>query len=432
MKGRSLSFFTFFYTSISFSMVLRSSAADTITPNQSLVDGMTLVSTGQSFELGFFSPGYSNSRYLGIWYKKFPNTIASVANREKPITDRYGVLSIDSDGNLILLDQTKKTIWSSISSRLPKNPVAQLLESGNFVLRDTSDVNPENHLWQSFDFPCDTQLPGMKMGWNLKTGQDWYVTSWRNASDPSPGDFTYRIDKAGLPQIVLRKGSEKKYRTGRWNGVRFSGTAVMTNQAFKTSFVYNEDESYYLYELKDNLSITRLSLLQNDLCNNYGHCGANGFCRIGNTPICECLDGFVPTSQNEWEFLNWTSGCIRRTPLDCQKGEGFIEVKGVKLPDLLDFWVNKRMTLKECRAECLKNCSCTAYGNSNISKGGGGCLMWFGNLIDLILVVASSAAGVILGLVLRFIVWKKKVKVGKHISAPLLIIHLKKKTICLI
>ncbi|KAL6314218.1 hypothetical protein AAG906_011968 [Vitis piasezkii] len=357
MKGQSLSFFTFFYTSISFSMVLRSStAADTITPNQSLVDGMTLVSTGQSFELGFFSPGDSNSRYLGIWYKKFPNTIVWVANREKPITDRYGVLSIDSDGNLILLDQTKRTIWSSISSRLPKNPVVQLLESGNFVLRDASD--------------------------------DWYATSWRNASDPSPGDFTYRIDKVGLPQIVLRKGSEKKYRTGPWNGLRFS------------------DEAYYLYELKDNLSITRLTLnelgsinrfvlresstewaivytVQNDLCDNYGHCGANGFCRIGNTPICECLDGFVPKSQNEWEFLNWTSGCIRRTPLDCQKGEGFIEVKGVKLPDLLDFWVNKRMTLKECRAECLKNCSCTAYANSNISKGGSGCLMWFGNLIDV-------------------------------------------------
>ncbi|CBI20424.3 unnamed protein product, partial [Vitis vinifera] len=180
----------------------------------------------------------------------------------------------------------------------------------------------------------------------------------------------------------------------------------MTNQAFKTSFVYNEDEAYYLYELKDNLSITRLTLnelgsinrfvlsesstewaimytVQNDLCDNYGHCGANGFCRIGNTPICECLDGFVPKSQNEWEFLNWTSGCIRSTPLDCQKGEGFIEVKGVKLPDLLDFWVNKRTTLRECRAECLKNCSCTAYANSNISKGGSGCLMWFGNLIDV-------------------------------------------------
>ncbi|RVW70309.1 Receptor-like serine/threonine-protein kinase SD1-8 [Vitis vinifera] len=41
------------------------------------------------------------------------------------------------------------------------------------------------------------------------------------------------------------------------------------------------------------------------------------------------------------------------------------------------------MTLRECRVECLKNCSCTAYANSNISKGGSGCLMWFGNLIDV-------------------------------------------------
>ena len=41
------------------------------------------------------------------------------------------------------------------------------------------------------------------------------------------------------------------------------------------------------------------------------------------------------------------------------------------------------MTLEECRAECLKNCSCTAYTNSNISRKGSGCLIWFGDLIDI-------------------------------------------------
>ena len=107
------------------------------------------------------------------------------------------------------------------------------------------------------------------------------------------------------------------------------------------------------------------------------YCGANSICRIDRRPICECLDGFIPKSDIEWEFLNWTSGCTRRNLLDCQKGEGFVELKGVKLPDLLEFWINQRMTLEECRAECLKNCSCTAYTNSNISGKGSGCLIWF-------------------------------------------------------
>ncbi|XP_030931836.1 G-type lectin S-receptor-like serine/threonine-protein kinase SD1-1 [Quercus lobata] len=41
------------------------------------------------------------------------------------------------------------------------------------------------------------------------------------------------------------------------------------------------------------------------------------------------------------------------------------------------------MSTKECEAKCLKNCSCTAYANSDINGGGNGCLIWFGNLIDI-------------------------------------------------
>ncbi|XP_022876530.1 G-type lectin S-receptor-like serine/threonine-protein kinase SD1-1 [Olea europaea var. sylvestris] len=41
------------------------------------------------------------------------------------------------------------------------------------------------------------------------------------------------------------------------------------------------------------------------------------------------------------------------------------------------------MSLKECQAECLKNCSCMAYANSDIREGGSGCFMWFGDLIDI-------------------------------------------------
>ncbi|PRQ54525.1 putative non-specific serine/threonine protein kinase [Rosa chinensis] len=32
---------------------------------------------------------------------------------------------------------------------------------------------------------------------------------------------------------------------------------------------------------------------------------------------------------------------------------------------------------------CMKNCSCTAYANSNIREGRSGRLLWLGDLIDL-------------------------------------------------
>ncbi|KAL0301121.1 UNVERIFIED_CONTAM: G-type lectin S-receptor-like serine/threonine-protein kinase SD1-1 [Sesamum radiatum] len=40
------------------------------------------------------------------------------------------------------------------------------------------------------------------------------------------------------------------------------------------------------------------------------------------------------------------------------------------------------MSLSECKAECLRNCNCTAYANPYITSGGSGCLIWFGDLID--------------------------------------------------
>ena len=74
---------------------------------------------------------------------------------------------------------------------------------------------------------------------------------------------------------------------------------------------------------------------------------------------------------------------MRRIRLDCKRKDDFIKLARVKLPDLLEFWLNKSMSTMECKAECLKNCCCTAYANSDITGGGNGCLIWFGDLIDI-------------------------------------------------
>lgn len=41
------------------------------------------------------------------------------------------------------------------------------------------------------------------------------------------------------------------------------------------------------------------------------------------------------------------------------------------------------MSLADCETECRKNCSCTAYSNVDIRQGGTGCMLWFGDLIDM-------------------------------------------------
>ncbi|KAK3032635.1 hypothetical protein RJ639_036595 [Escallonia herrerae] len=120
-----------------------------------------------------------------------------------------------------------------------------------------------------------------------------------------------------------------------------------------------------------------------DQCDNYGKCGSNAICTINDPRICSCLAGYVPKSSQEWDVLIWSGGCVRKVPLGCPAGEGFFALERVKKPDLLQYRINTSMTLQECEVECLKNCSCTAYANSNVTGGGSGCLLWFEDLVDI-------------------------------------------------
>ncbi|KAI6675919.1 hypothetical protein NL676_036715 [Syzygium grande] len=119
-----------------------------------------------------------------------------------------------------------------------------------------------------------------------------------------------------------------------------------------------------------------------DNCDTYAFCGAHGSCKIDESPVCRCLKGFTPKYSQEWHNLDWSNGCVRTTPLDCRT-DIFVKYSGVKLPDTSNSWFNKTMNLQECQEVCKKNCSCVSYSNLDIREGGSGCLLWFGELIDI-------------------------------------------------
>ncbi|KAJ4841984.1 hypothetical protein Tsubulata_005411 [Turnera subulata] len=385
-------------------------AANSISPGASIKDGGsdTVVSVGQTFELGFFSPsGTSTRRYLGIWYKSFSTgTVVWVANRETPLLDHSGLLKMTDQGILVLLNSTNYTIWSSTAMKAANRPVARLLDSGNLVVKDESDSNPENYLWQSFDQPTHTFLPGMKIG--FAHGLEMFLSSWKSIDDPGRGDYTFGIDRRGFPQLLVKKGSSVEYRIGPWNGVRFTGAPrQIPNPVYAYEFVLNEKEAYYHVERKDNNSVPSRFLLNEsglarrliwlektnnwgvyytvgeDQCDKHLTCGAHSTCNINDAIICSCFEGFEPKSYRDWDLLDWSAGCVRKTPLTCGQGEGFVTYPKLKLPDTSSSWYNMSMNLEECREKCLRNCSCTAYTNANISGAGSGCLLWFGELIDM-------------------------------------------------
>lgn len=395
-----------------------SSATDTISGSQSLPDGRTLVSKDGSFEMGFFSPSNNNTnRYLGIWYKRIPvRTVVWVANRNNPVKDNSSRLIIDTHGRkLVVLSKNETIVWSANSTTQPQpephSPIVQLLDSGNLVLRDDNDHDdPQNYLWQSFDYPCDTFLAGMKIGLNLKTGLNRYLSAWKNWDDPSQGDFKWGLvlhGNSNTPELVMWKGSKEYYRSGPWNGVRFSGK---TTPLFDLEFVSTGDEVFYTYNPKNKSVVTRVILNQSvytrqrynwieedqtwrlyssvprDNCDNYNLCGPYGNCVVSESPPCQCLTGFRPKSPQNYEaLLDWTQGCVLSETWSCRvkNRDGFKKFSGLKLPDTTKSWVGANLTLEDCRARCLENCSCTAYADLDVRGEGSGCIFWFGALIDL-------------------------------------------------
>ncbi|XP_058073081.1 G-type lectin S-receptor-like serine/threonine-protein kinase B120 [Magnolia sinica] len=383
---------------------LFSQAASTISQGESISDGQTLISANGVAELGFFSPGNSTNRYVGIWYHKIPmQTVVWVANRESPLTDSSGVLTIESDGNLKILDGTHKIIWSSNVSMTSNNSIAMIMDNANLILqkRDSND-NLHSILWQSFDHPTDTFLPGMKVGLDLRTGVNQLTRSWMTPNDPSPGKFSFGMDPQGQGQNVLWKGINRRWRTGRWDGQKFQGVPHMRQQylyGFRLSNENEEGKIYFTYNMMNASDLMRFVTtwdgreeeLQWDEykmawnviwrepvsdCEMYGKCGNFGWCTEADTPICSCLKGFEPRSLEEWSNGNWTRGCVRRRKLECEK-DGFFKVRGVKLPDLADWVVLENK--KACEERCLRNCSCTGYAHVS----GIGCMMWWTDLLDI-------------------------------------------------
>ncbi|KAM5577694.1 G-type lectin S-receptor-like serine/threonine-protein kinase RKS1 [Rosa sericea] len=385
---------------------------DSITPNQTIKDGDVLVSSKKLFALGFFSPGNSGKRYVGVWFNKVPDQpIVWVANRDNPINDSSGLLVIDADGGLVIYGKDRKLpLWSAtVTLSYPKNSMAKLLDTGNFVLFENG-----RSLWEGFDYPSNTMLPFMKIGLNRRSGLNRFLTSWKSQDDPGTGNFSARIDPDGFPQMFLYKGQAPRWRIGSWIGHRWSGVPIMDgikfDSIFDVRFVNDQDELYVMDRIKDDSIFSRMVLVESgilersmwqdqqhqwskywsgpvELCDNYGECGPNSNCDpyAYNDGMfeCACLPGFEPKLNHSWYLKDGSGGCVRKKGASvCKTGEGFVKVSPVKAPDSSTAHVNLTLGPKECEEECLRDCSCMAYSSASGQQERNGCVTWYGDLMD--------------------------------------------------
>ncbi|KAK9046344.1 hypothetical protein V6N11_052236 [Hibiscus sabdariffa] len=348
---------------------------------------------------------------MAIMYKNIlEDRVVWIENRDYPVT-ASALFCIGNHGNLAI--RQGGIIYMVTDLQLTNaNVSATLLDSGNLVFRDENS----SMLWQSFDFPFDTFLPGMKLGYDRRIGKTWSYVSWRSSNDLSPGNFTLQLDPGPEKQIVILNGDEIYWRSTRpWgddsNLFEFPPESRMNMYNF--TFVSESDTAYLTYTFYRNDTIRRFMLnatgqlrqvlwLENEWsllnsqprqpCDVYAYCGANSSCSNALSQFFSCLPGFEPSSAELWSNGDFKDGCSRKNDLQCgMEGLGsaedvFHELSNVKLPE-------NQLTVEvqstgECRSACWSNCSCSgfSYTDGNFST-------WNGDLINLQQLPADEISG---------------------------------------
>ncbi|KAJ6796946.1 Uncharacterized protein M6B38_221055 [Iris pallida] len=396
-----------------------SSASNSISVKQPLSGTQKLISDGGKFALGFFKPGKPDYYYIGIWFNKISKQYPVwVASRDTPVTDPTTTqLKISADGNLVLSNRSNPNIWSTNiranNTSSTTTTLAVLLDTGNLVVRNAS--NPNITLWQSFDHPTDTWLPGGKLGHNKVTGVSQQLTSWKSKEDPSSGLYRMELDPEGsTSQLSIKWNNSREYWTsGTWNGQIFSRMPEMTQRQkvnFYFGYVNDTTENYFTYSIKGSfISRTILDVsgqIQHQTwlfdsqewtliwsqpaqpCDVYSLCGPYGSCDQNVKPYCKCLRGFSEKSPTNWDLGDRSGGCARNTQLQCSRNSSeygpadqkdkFYAMSDTGLPDPPPISVQAG-SASDCEQACLNSCSCTAYSYGTSA----GCSVWYGDLLDL-------------------------------------------------
>ncbi|XP_027344246.1 G-type lectin S-receptor-like serine/threonine-protein kinase At4g03230 isoform X2 [Abrus precatorius] len=372
------------------------SATDTLNQGEKITQELgNLVSAESTFELGFFSfPDDERGRkYLGIWYWNLePRTAVWVANRDKPVEDSSAVFQIARDGNLVIAGASQ-SYWSSglngSSSSTTSNRTVKLLDSGNLVLMN----NNNNNLWQSFQHPTDTFLPGMKMDANFT------LTSGRSAVDPGSGSFSLKLVQTGNDAKIVVNNHSQLYwtlderdseATSIYNFLAFvnatnsyasrpspfiniSHPQLQPRDFDKSRLVMNftGEVNFLKWEEDVEKKWDRRWWWPHDDCDKHNFCGYFSSCNKNNWQRCKCLPGFhrgmSDNQQHHGDFH--LPGCVRKSKSCTNENMMFLNLTKIKVgkPDLR----NRTETEEKCQSLCLNMCydshiQCQAY-SYNIS-----------------------------------------------------------------
>ncbi|XP_048632527.1 G-type lectin S-receptor-like serine/threonine-protein kinase CES101 isoform X1 [Brassica napus] len=429
-----------FLTFLTLSLLLGESCCqtDTLLQGESLKDGQELVSAFNIFKLKFFNFKNSSNLYLGVWYNNlYLNDIQDrpvwIANRDNPIPRRPGSLTIDSLGRLKILRGASSLLLNLSSTESTGNTTLKLLDSGNLQLTEMGPGGSTRVLWQSFDYPTDTLLPGMKLGFNVKTKKRWELRSGLSDTLPASGSFVFGMDANISNLLTILWRGERYWASGLWFKGRFSLEAF-NNYESVFSFNSTESERYFVFSVDrrypetvfPTITIDQHGVLHiNRLDRELAHVRCSPFTLSKEVSsrdrYRQDYSGRYEKEYRDWyekenrdryrdqyereysdQYGGKPRGWYEKNSSDCygNKSRDCLQA-GCTVPDMAHGLLNcnpfrstyfeeagpallgsgsvvnetgGRLSSADCHVICLQNCSCVAYASTNVD--GTGCEIW--------------------------------------------------------
>ncbi|KAM1212774.1 hypothetical protein ACFX2G_004354 [Malus domestica] len=346
----SLVVWTYYYTAASAQVTHK--PGDTLKPGESLNSTTWLCSAMGTFCLGFCVYDKSNSSQLCIWGRDTSNT-GWIASRDKPVLYPTGVLTLDKNKTLKIMDQGRTRLELYSASRETANTntstvVATLLDSGNFILQEVNTIHGSKNriLWQSFDHPTDTLYPGMMLGVNHRNGHMLSLTSWSSDYNPKPEPFTLEWDYKTQELQIKRRG------------VVYWTSGALTNKRFKLlrrrynfSIVSNKNEDYFFYYSLSQTSASEWYLTSSGLLFDYGgvDIARADNCYGYNTDGGCQRWAEKPTCRHVGDIFELKTGFFKPTTTNSTPDSTFPSDS------------NESLSISDCKDSCWKNCECLGY-----------------------------------------------------------------------
>ncbi|KAL5715488.1 non-specific serine/threonine protein kinase [Ranunculus cassubicifolius] len=382
-----------------FSSLQFCNGGNNITAGQSISGNQTIVSEGRIFELGFFTTG-NTYYYLGIWYRNIPEkTVVWMANRDTSFGDpadlifglsEHGYMFIthteyEYTGEYIDEGRVKHKYNYSVSDQGYHGVVVLLLDDGNLILK--ASENSSIIVWQSFDHPTDTWLPGAKF-----TNKSSIINS--------VGSFYLYSDTDAAALLFYRRLSYN-YTTWFWEGNDFGLESRPLMEFIK--FSYDDKGKYFSYSVNKKSVPTRLVIGElgiqlltwsesfhkwKSISFDTRFCGINSWKPYG-ARSCKCLPGYHSEGTS-----NSLSECVLKKELDCSHHRNhhhkFYVMRNIRMVESSvrrSFARLQVTTSTECELMCLAECSCRGYFYSNV------CFLSYGYLPNIRQVSPSDPTG---------------------------------------